>query len=458
MDTNSEKLKGSRFRRFLYGLYRRYARFSGAIRRRLTPVGWMCVVLGVVSASVGVNTSMSPAYQLFTLLVALLVVAVIGNLGFRPQLRIRRRLPRFGSAGVPLTYQVSVENLGRRRYPALSLREHMTEPTPEREAFVREPEPGEITRNRFDRALLYYRWQWLVDQVRVVRQEDSPMFSLQPRSNANVPMQVEPLKRGVMRLEDMQIARTDRFGLLKALRLVPTERHETITVLPKRYPLPALRLGGRSRYQPAGSLAGGSVGQSDEFIGLREYRYGDPLRHLHWKSWARLGKPIVREFEDEFFPRYALALDTFAAYDRHNVFEEAVSVAASFAFALDTKESLLDLLFVGTDAYCFTSGRGVSQPERLLEVLAAVELCREKPFTDLDMLIQGHVRDLSTCICVFIEWNDERERCLKRLQGQGVDILALVITPPGEDTPPKTAFEGVHFLDSTRVAEGLARL
>ena len=55
-----------------------------------------------------------------------------------------------------------------------------------------------------------------------------------------------------------------------------------------------------------------SVGESEEFVSLRDYRRGDPMRHIHWKSWAKTGKPIVKEFQDEFFVRHALILDTFA--------------------------------------------------------------------------------------------------------------------------------------------------
>ena len=54
-------------------------------------------------------------------------------------------------------------------------------------------------------------------------------------------------------------------------------------------------------------------------------------------------------------------------------------VAASFACTCNA-ESLLDLLFVGTEAYCFTAGRGLGHTEQMLEVLASVQVCREKSF------------------------------------------------------------------------------
>jgi hypothetical protein len=60
-----------------------------------------------------------------------------------------------------------------------------------------------------------------------------------------------------------------------------------------------------------------------------------------------------------------LILDTFIARPGSDAFEEAVSVAASFACTLPTQESLLDLLFVGPQAFCFTAGRGLAHTEHL---------------------------------------------------------------------------------------------
>ena len=44
---------------------------------------------------------------------------------------------------------------------------------------------------------------------------------------------------------------------------------------------------------------------------MRDYRPGDPLRRIHWKSWAKTGRPVVKEYQDEFFVRHGLILDTF---------------------------------------------------------------------------------------------------------------------------------------------------
>lgn len=451
-------MSNQRFQRSLYRAYSRYTRTSKFWRQRLTVAGWLILCLMVTSAAVGLNTNETTTYQLFTFLVALFSASILFNLFFRVDITIDRRLPRFATAGVSVTYDVVVRNKQKRPFTALTLSETLPENFPTQDQFLNVVEPEETERNIFDRTFRFYRWTWLAKRCRTAHTSESDLFDLAPDSEQIVPMQLVANRRGVIRLTGMRVGRPDPFGLLKSLRTVNTTEHDTVTVLPKRYPLRNVILEGKSHYQPCGLTLAGSVGQSEEFIGLREYRPGDPIRHLHWRSWARTGIPIVREFEDEFMPRYALVLDTFAPFDVDDVFEEAVSIAASFACTLDTKESLLDLMFVGTEAYCFTSGRGIAQPERLLDILAGVELCRDKPFGDLDILVRSHIRDVSACVCVLIDWDDARRDWVKRLRASGVELVVIVVCPR-ESTLPATAPEpGVHFMQASRVAEGLAKL
>ena len=156
-------------------------------------------------------------------------------------------------------------------------------------------------------------------------------------------MRVEfrPLRRGYLRFTGVTVARADPLGLFRAVR--PIARPESLLVLPRRYPVPPIRLPGTRKFQPGGVALASSVGESEEFVSLRDYRPGDPRRRIHWKSWARVGKPVVREYQDEFFVRHALVLDTFSRTEPGERFEAAVSVAASLACTLDTGESLLDL-------------------------------------------------------------------------------------------------------------------
>jgi uncharacterized protein DUF58 len=205
------------------------------------------------------------------------------------------------------------------------------------------------------------------------------------------------------------------------------------------------------------------VGESDEFVALRDYRPGDPLRHIHWRSVAKVDRLIVREHEDEFFVRHALILDTFADPERDAVFEEAVSVAASFVCTLQTQESLLDLLFVGTEAYCFTAGRGIGHIDRMLEVLAGVRSCTDKSFPSLEGLVLRHASLVSGCVCVFLAWDEPRRRLVKLLRSLRVPVLVCVVTDdrqstPLEPGPMQDQPQNLHHLRRGQIQEGLARL
>jgi uncharacterized protein (DUF58 family) len=223
---------------------------------------------------------------------------------------------------------------------------------------------------------------------------------------------------------------------LRGLSCVP--ENANLLVLPRRYPLPPIALPGSRRYQPGGVALATSIGDSEEFVGLRDYRPGDPLQRIHWKSYARAGEPVVREYQDEYFERHALVLDTFAVDgvaggERAEAFEEAVSIAASFACTVSTQECLLDLMFVGSQSYVYTAGRGQMSTVGLLEVLASVQLCAGKPFRNLQDAVIARRGQLTGSICILLAWDDTRREFIRALRALGVPVLVLVVTADAVD-------------------------
>ena len=168
----------------------------------------------------------------------------------------------------------------------------------------------------------------------------------------------------------------------------------------------------------------------------------------------------MKEFQDEFFVRHALILDTFAGSENATAFEEAVSVAASFACTVGTQESLLDLLFVGPQAVCFTTGRGLGQAEQALEILASVRLCQEKPFDALPELVMRHAGDVCGCVCVLLDWDEPRRELVRQLRARGLPVLVLVVVGAGEvdkfrDAHEEDAPGNFHLLEAGKLADGL---
>jgi len=437
----------------LYRWFSSFSAFQYRLDRRFTRAG--ALALGVLGAAavIGLDTNRTVGYQVLTLVLALLLISAVSSLVFRGRFTARRVLPRFASVGVPLGYRVAIGNQTDRRQEGLVLLEELADPRPSFEEFAAAREPGEERRNWFDRQVGYPRWAWLVSQKRGAVVTPRPLPPLAPGGEIEVGVEITPLRRGHVRFTGLTIARPDPLGLVHALKTIRLP--QSLLVLPKRYPMPEIRLGGRRKYQPGGVALASSVGDSEEFVALRDYRAGDPMRRIHWKSWARVGRPVVREYQDEFFVRHALVLDTFTEQDGSLVFEDAVSVAASIAVSVETQESLLDLMFVGPEAYCFTAGRGVGHTDRLLEVLACVGPCRDKPFRALHRAVMERHASLSGCVCVLLAWDEARREFVRHLEALGTPTRVFVVGERGAlDALPGD----VHPLEVGRIDEGLARL
>jgi uncharacterized protein (DUF58 family) len=290
----------------------------------------------------------------------------------------------------------------------------------------------------------------------------SGFFSVGAKSQFEHRMTITPLRRGPLRFRGSLMTRPDPLGLVRGW--IRMAEPDSVLVLPKRYSIPELALPGMDRHQPGGVQLASSIGTSDQFVSMRDYRPGDPPRHIHWRSWAHANRPIVKEFQDEFFVRHALVLDTFApAGSSTDVFEEAVSVAASFACTVTTQESLLDLLFVGSEPFCLTTGRGVGHMEQALEVLASVQPAPDGSFTTLQDLVLLHAQNVCACICVLLHWDEPRRQLVKRLRLTGLPVCVVVVAHPDDveriavqaSTP---AEEFRHVLEVGRVERDLQRL
>ncbi len=439
--------------RTIYWLYRLLSSARYRARRRLTNAGWLVIAGIIAAAMLGSDTENTVIYQALPVLLFLLVIDTAASLSFRARFAATRLLPRFGTVGRPFHYRVMVKNLTKKPQADLTLLENLPDPRPRFQQWraMQLADERKIRPFRFSprRANPY----------QVATSNATAVPSMKPNGQVEVRVELEPLRRGVLRFEGITLARPDPFGLFRAFVKVPLP--QTAVILPRRYPLPAVALPGSMKYQQGGIAMASSVGRSDEFVSLREYRRGDPYRHIHWRSWAKTGKPIVKEFEDEFFVRHALVLDTFIDDPRSEAFEEAVSVAASFACTLITQESLLDLLFVGPQAYCFTAGRSLAHSDQMLEILASVQVCPDQRFEKLERLVIEHVGVVSGCICVFLDWDEPRRKLVQQLRALDIPVLVLLVLEPGckpSFDPQRDDTGHIHVLEAGKIEEGLANL
>jgi len=479
--------------RLRYRLYRFASGLRYWLPRRFTPAGLLTLAAAIVSGLIGIDMDQTVAFQAFAFVMCLLAVSMTSAVFFRGKFSVRRVLPRFGSVGQAFAYPVLVRRLAGRTRRDLELLEDLADPRPTLAGFSRYLR--QRSRGNGFRILLTFP-PALNQRAAVVRTASLPPLSA--RGEAETRVEIVPLRRGPLRFEGVTVARPYPFGLFRAFARVPLP--DTVLILPKRYPLPDITLPGTRSYQRGGVALATAIGESEEFVSLRDYRPGDPRRHIHWRSWARTGRPIVKEFQDEFFVRHALILDTFlqpaqngrreenlinlrntqhaarnAKFDQslltsaatgndgNDAFEEAVSVAASFASTVGTQESLLDLMFVGPQAVCFTTGRGLGRTEQALEILAGVQPCADKSFNALEELVMRHATAVCGCVCVLLAWDEPRRELVRKLRARGLPVLVLIVVGAGEAGKFRTARAGdvsdiFHILEAGKVAEGLQEL
>ncbi|MEP6816047.1 MAG: DUF58 domain-containing protein [Marmoricola sp.] len=195
---------------------------------------------------------------------------------------------------------------------------------------------------------------------------------------------VRPEIRGRHQLGPMQVRLREPFGMVEMRQEVPGEARLLVT--PRVTPLAEIKLGG-------GWFASGddhprsfTVGNVADVV-VREYRRGDDLRRVHWRSTARMGELMVRNEEQLWQARATVVLDNRAAAHRGSgpgsSLESAVSAAASVAVHLSGLGYQVRLITGSgiTEAW-HERGRPLD-PFPLLEELAVLEASRESALPDL---------------------------------------------------------------------------
>ncbi|MET9590194.1 DUF58 domain-containing protein [Streptomyces sp. NPDC006516] len=136
--------------------------------------------------------------------------------------------------------------------------------------------------------------------------------------------------RGRYPLGPLQLRLSDPFGMCELTRSFSA--YDTLVVVPRTEPLPALRLAGEASGYGDGRQRSLALAGEDDTI-PRGYRHGDDLRRVHWRSTARYGELMVRREEQPQRARCTVLLDTrriaYQGAGPGSAFEWAVAGAAS---------------------------------------------------------------------------------------------------------------------------------
>lgn len=354
------------------------------------------IVIGAMLLSgLGSVSVQLPIYHLFCAITALVVLSLIAGLVCVPIVRVDGTMPNKVAAGQPLSVKYAVQNRGL--FPA------------------------------FDVGVDFLNLPRQIAHVGSV----PTIAQLNRVETQSVQLQLVALARGYYELPRLRVFTTFPFNLF---RIGTFRRAEPpLLVLPSFHPLEEIRVPLGTRYQPGGVALTSNIGESPEYIGNREYVNGDPLRHVEFRSWARLGKPVVREYQEEYYCRIALVIDTFVgARSRrrtigHENLEAAISLTAAVAHSLSNGEYLIDLFAAGEELYVFRSGRHIAHFENILEILACLDASDASPFPEITHAVSEEAQRVSTAICVLLDWDEERRAFVQVLREAGCHVKLIVV-------------------------------
>jgi uncharacterized protein (DUF58 family) len=263
--------------------------------RLLTRRGRTFVVVGLLALLVAMVAGQRDVMRLALLLLALPVIAAVLVSRARLRLSCERSVePAQVTLGSPMRGRITLGQDGRLPAGILMLEDEVPR------------ELGPRPRFLVDKADLSWR-----------REVEYPMLGR---------------VRGRFATGPLRVRTTDPFGLVQLDRqFVATS---DVMVTPQIFPLPPIRAtGGGGSTGEARPHRIGIVGQDDALV--REYRRGDEVRRIHWRSTAHRGELMVRREEQAWDPSARVLLDSragaHAGLGLQSSLEWAVSAAASVA-------------------------------------------------------------------------------------------------------------------------------
>ncbi len=264
-----------------------------------------------------------------------------------------------------------------------------------------------------------------------------------PRGETTLSYQLRAGRRGLHRLNTLRLQSMDLLGISIRGRAIPAPAE--IVVYPRVVPLPESLIPPRAESGRASEETAARKGDGAGFYGIREYRPGDPLRHVHWRTAARLGRLTVVEWEAEEARDTALVVDTRASVVADlgdgTTLDAAAGLAASLAYALLERGDLVHLLAPGTTPPHAPPMRGTAAFRDLLDSLA--RMGAEEQLTPLAAVRELAVRVAAgTRICWITPVLDEEYfASVQLLQGSGLAVTTYLLSAVEAEHPESSGRE-----------------
>jgi len=295
---------------------------------RVTTEGTRFLFFTLAVAVAAINTGNNLFYLVVVVMLSIILMSGLVAEYCLRRLEFHRYLPEFVYAGEPTTATVVVANR-KSRLPSFCL--HLWDVTGKQD---------------FDRGLTL--WQ------------------LMPGASQILSYPLIATRRGRLRFDGVRVGTSFPFGLFHKKAYYPLDG--SVVVAPTVRPLESTFLQGLSLIGQDLSLP--RKGHGSDLYNLRQYHAGDDSRSIHWLSTARTSKLMVRETEAEDQRRVTLLLSLLAPLSHEELFEEAVSLAASMVQDLVARGYQVRLVVGGVSS---PFGQGEAHLLSLMEVLALCE-------------------------------------------------------------------------------------
>lgn len=245
--------------------------------------------------------------------------------------------------------------------------------------------------------------------------------------------------RGSYAIGPLFVRITDAFGLCELVRGFPATTR--LTVVPAVISLPSISLVGQHTGTETRDGHSVAIHGADD-AAPREYREGDDLRRVHWRSTAKVGELMVRGEEQPWEASATVLLDTRLSAHRGegpaSSFEWAVSSAASIA---------AHLRHGGHRVRLVTTQVNLHQETAILTHLSDLRPTSRSTIPDLASRI-GHARDSGVVIGIFGLLTSSEAEILASAKPRGTTGVVLLIdattwtdVADGERRPPDLATE-----------------
>ena len=156
--------------------------------------------------------------------------------------------------------------------------------------------------------------------------------------------------------------------------------------------------------------------EEDQFFALRKWQSGDERKQIHWRSTARTGMPMVKQFDQPSDRDMAIVIDLF---QDDLISDDSIETLLSFAVtaAVQLGQSLHGNMSISLCGHQCETFRHLAQPETNLKMLKAAAIAASSPDPDLFQGIKNAGRAVAAGTPVFVVSTRSEPSWVRQLQG-----------------------------------------